>query len=521
MSASKEKKIRKEQRGAADRDSKAIQAEKDQQANKKTTLIFAAAAILFVAVGVFSFIFNSGIMQKKTDAVTINGESYSPAQVEYYFSNTYQNFVNENYYMLSYYGLNTTTSLKVQPCLMLEDGTWHDYFLDAAVSALSDVQALCDAAEKNGLKWNDDMQATYDAHMASLEASRTSYNEANSTTLDTDSYLARTMGKLVTEKIYQQEIKRNIQAQAYINQHVDTLVYTDTEIEDAYNANRKEYDRVSFNLLRISGNASTTDANGKAVTPTEADKAAAMAEAKALAEELLAKAQKGETLKDLSSAYTKANLSTSEAGTYYDDITNNWLFDEARQPGDLAVLEDTSMSYYYVVQFNNRFRHDYNTVNVRHVLLQSGYGTLVEGDAGYEQQQEMVKEFAMNEAVVLHGEWQSGDATEESFAELAKKHSIDTGSSANGGLIEEIYVNQMVPAFNDWCFDESRKPGDSGVIYDESTGAHIMYYVGEGRPYWKVQVENALAAKDYNSWYETQTSGYEAVVNDFGMSAVG
>ena len=48
-----------------------------------------------------------------------------------------------------------------------------------------------------------------------------------------------------------------------------------------------------------------------------------------------------------------------------------------------------------------------------------------------------------------------------------------------------------------------------------------MYYVGEGRPYWKVQVENALAAKDYNSWYETQTSGYEAVVNDFGMSAVG
>ena len=31
MSASKEKKIRKEQRGAADRDFKAIQAEKDQQ----------------------------------------------------------------------------------------------------------------------------------------------------------------------------------------------------------------------------------------------------------------------------------------------------------------------------------------------------------------------------------------------------------------------------------------------------------------------------------------------------------
>ena len=35
----------------------------------------------------------------------------------------------------------------------------------------------------------------------------------------------------------------------------------------------------------------------------------------------------------------------------------------------------------------------------------------------------------------------------------------------------------MVVAFNDWCFDESRKPGDSGLVRTEF-GYHIMYFVG-------------------------------------------
>ena len=35
----------------------------------------------------------------------------------------------------------------------------------------------------------------------------------------------------------------------------------------------------------------------------------------------------------------------------------------------------------------------------------------------------------------------------------------------------------MVPAFDAWCFDASRKPGDSGLVKTEY-GYHIMYFVG-------------------------------------------
>lgn len=522
MSASKEKKIRKEQRTAADWvDSKAIQAEKDKQASRKTTILFAVAAVLFVAIGLFSFFFNSGFMQKKTDAVTINGESYSPAQVQYYYVNTYQNFIEQNYYYLSYYGLNTGTSLKAQQCFLLEDGTWHDYFVENAAKSMKDVQALCDAAEKANFQWTDEMQADYEAELAAMEAGRVSYNETNSTSLDMNGYLEKVFGKLVTEKIFQEEVKRSITATSYANAYVESLEYSDSQIQEAYDNGKLKFDRVSYNALRISGAPSTTDADGKAVTPTDADKAAAMAEAKALAEELLAKAQKGETLKDLSSAYQKANLTTSESTSYYEDLVMDWLFDESRKDGDLAVLEDADASYYYVVQFNNRFRHDYNTVNVRHILLTGGSGSLTSEDAGYEQQQAMLKDMAMSEAEMILMEWANGEATEESFAALANKHSLDGGSNTKGGLYEQVYAGQMVTEFANWCFDETRKPGDTGIVYSEDTGAHVMYFVGEDRPYWEVQVIESLKSKAYTEWYEDQTAGYEYEINDFGMSAVG
>ena len=522
MSASKEKKIRKEQRNAADWvDTKAIQAEKDKQSNKKTTILFAVAVVLFVAIGVFSFVFNSGVMQKKTDAIIINGESYSPAQVQYYYVNTYQNFIDQNYYYLSYYGLSTTASLKAQQCLLLEDGTWHDYFVESAAASMTDVHAICDAAEKANFQWNDEMQAEYDAQLAYMEAARVSYNELNSTSLDMDGYLEKFFGKLVTEEVFKEETRRSTLATAYADAYLQSLEYSDSQIQEAYTTGKKEFDRVSYNYLRINGAASTTDADGKTITPTDADKAAAMAEAKALADELLSKAQKGETLKDLSSAYQKANLSTSDSGIYYEDMVMDWLFDESRKDGDLAVLEDTSTSYYYVVQFNERFRHDYNTVNVRHILVTGGSGSLTSEDAGYEQQQELLKDMALGEAEIILTNWLNGEATEESFAKLANEHSLDSGSNTNGGLYEQIYVGQMVTEFSTWCFDETRQPGDTGIVYSEDTGAHIMYFVGEDRPYWEVQVIESLTKADYTEWYQAQTEGYEYVINDFGMSAVG
>lgn len=521
MSASKEKKIRKDQRTADWIDPKAVQAEKERKDQKRTNIIFAVVAVLFVAIGIFSMTWNSGVMQKNSDAISINGTTYSPSTVQYYFVNSYNNFVNNNYYYLAYYGLTTGVSLKAQECFLLEEGTWHDYFVAQAATSMTNIRALSERAAAAGLTWNDDMQKVYDAQIDSMEAARVSYNELYGTKLDLEGYLKLVFGDLMTLKVYEAESKRLILAQAYADAFVETLNYSDSELEEAYKADKNTYDRVSFQYLRISGAAATTDADGKTITPTDADKAAAMAEAKALAQDLAAKAQKGESFQDLSSANAKAALTSNEAGTYSDSVLMNWLFDAARKDGEIAWLEDAANSTYYVVKFNNRFRYDYNTVNVRHILVELGTGSLTAEDANYGQQQELLKEMAWAEAESIYSTWRSGEATEESFAALANEHSRDTGSNTIGGLYEQVFRGQMVAEFNNWCFDETRQPGDTDVIYSEDTGYHVMYYVGEDEPYWKIQVEETLSDAAYSEWYAQQTEGYECEILDFGMSAVG
>ena len=94
--------------------------------------------------------------------------------------------------------------------------------------------------------------------------------------------------------------------------------------------------------------------------------------------------------------------------------------------------------------------------------------------------------------------------TEDNFATLASTNSEDPGSKDNGGLYEEVNVGDMVDAFNDWCFDASRKPGDTGIIETEY-GYHIMYYVGNDHDEtWKTTVKTALSNEAFNS-FDTET----------------
>ena len=81
-------------------------------------------------------------------------------------------------------------------------------------------------------------------------------------------------------------------------------------------------------------------------------------------------------------------------------------------------------------------------------------------------------------------QWLAGDATEESFANMANENSSDPGSNTNGGLYENVYPGQMVETFNDWCFADGRQPGDYGIVKTDY-GYHIIFFVGAGDEiYW-------------------------------------
>lgn len=125
-----------------------------------------------------------------------------------------------------------------------------------------------------------------------------------------------------------------------------------------------------------------------------------------------------------------------------------------------------------------------STVDARHILICPKGGT--EDENGTVTYSEEEWEACREDAQKILDTFLAEDGTEEGFAQLATMYTEDPGSMASGGLYTDIYEGQMVPAFNDWCFDASRQYGDTGLV-QTNYGYHIMFFV-ESREIWRTNV---------------------------------
>ena len=146
-------------------------------------------------------------------------------------------------------------------------------------------------------------------------------------------------------------------------------------------------------------------------------------------------------------------------------------------------------------------------VSVRHILVipteQNEDGTYTD-EAWAEAEQK---------AQALLDEWKAGEATEDSFAALANENSEDPGSSSNGGLYEDVYPGQMVDPFDEWCFDDARKPGDTGIVKTDY-GYHVMYYVSKGEAvFWFEAAKSDLQTERENALEESIRAQYPLTEN--------
>lgn len=127
------------------------------------------------------------------------------------------------------------------------------------------------------------------------------------------------------------------------------------------------------------------------------------------------------------------------------------------------------------------------TVDVRHVLI------MPEGASSENIRTETFEDAAWEtsraKAEALLAQWEAGEKNEDTFAAMAVEHSQD-GSASSGGLYTGVTQGQMVEAFDNWCFDEARQPGDSGLVKTEF-GYHLMYFVGS-TPIWQDSARSDL-----------------------------
>ena len=509
MSASREKKNRQDLSDSNWSNPKTAREAQQRKEEKRTNILYGTIGVVFLIVAIMAVIWKSNIIPKMATAATINGEKYTAAEVNYYFQNYYTNWVNQNYYYLSYMGLDTNSDLREQS--YSDDQSWFDFFMEQTLDYMTSVQALNDAAAADGFTWDDEMQADYDSSLEALKSTASSYGYTEK------QYLGMIYGSTMTEKVYQEQLKRSLLAQYYSQDHQDNLTYTEDELTAAYNEDPNAYDQVSYQYVRVDGAAATTDEDGNEIEVTDKMTAQAMADAKATADQLYADWKAGGDLDQLAED-AGLTVTATETGSYSDNVVMNWLFDTDRQAGDTAVLEDTDGSAYYVVGFNERL-HDYHPINVRHILIQPEESELSSGDEGYDADVEAKDAEAKQKAEDLLAQWQAGEATEDSFAELAKENSADS-NAAQGGLYEDVTRGSMVTEFNDWCFDPARQVGDTGIV-KTTYGYHIMYFVGTApETFWELQVTNALKSDDMATWSEEKTEGYTAEQSSFGMQFV-
>ena len=130
--------------------------------------------------------------------------------------------------------------------------------------------------------------------------------------------------------------------------------------------------------------------------------------------------------------------------------------------------------------------------DVRHILVSVEGGT--ENEDGTVTYSEEDWNTALAEAERILQEWKDGEATEESFAQLAASYTDDTASAPSGGLYTDLSIEaSYVEPFLDWATDSTRRPGDTGIVQTEY-GYHIMYFV-EGEDYSDFLVAEEIIAQ--------------------------
>ena len=523
MSASREKKTRQDLAAQGVTDPKKIREAEEKAKARKSNILYGVIAGVFVLVAAALLVWNSGVLQRNAAAVTIDGEKYSASQVNYFYYSIKNNILNGGYSSL--YGVSSSTPLDQQVMndtakmfLGVEDEgevTWEQFLRDYAVKQMTLIVKEAKEAEANGHGADDHTEE----EVASTIEQYTAYAKENGYSLK--EYLKLAFGKTMTVSTFKDMIRLVDVASHYASEYSEELSYTASDLESYYNENKSSFDVASYESLYFKGTAdSTTDADGNTVAPTDEENAAAKEKAIADADAALKLYQAGDPLETVSLAYESATYSNTEAGSNSGDEASEWLFDESRADGDSTVITTDSGSR--VLVFHSAGRQEYASRDVRHILFMADTTGLDSKSETYEADLQAAKDAAKAKAEDALAQWKAGDATEDSFAALANELSEDGGSNTNGGLYTKVLKGQMVTEFNDWLFDESRKPGDTGIVFNEGsyTGYHVMYFVGDNVPCWQVQVENALRSSDTETWQKGLTDSAE-VVQLSGMKHVG
>ncbi len=581
MSASNQKKLRKEKAEAYMSERQRIEA-KEQKKLKIYTATFWIVLALCVCIVLGTVLSNpiKNVVYTNTNAITVGNHTLNAVELNYFYIDAINNYVNKYSSMISYI-LDVNSPLNEQVADKTTNATWADTFLDMALENIKSTYALYDLANEKGHELTEDEAKSVDTMFSNLEIYATYYGYSN-----VDAYLRAVYGNGASAESYRAYYEISALADSYYYAYSDSLEYSDSDLrtyeaDKLYQYNSYTYAYYQLNAAKFY-EGGTKDDNGNITYTTEEKKAAAEKAEKVVnamisgdfevlkqyltlpeKEEDLQKLKDAAALKTVEDLNTiikalavNEGLTTAEATVKEDDLYSSvtslfrdWIIGKVetesnstssdsedekeeqkptyvdRTPGEVKVFPITSgtgdnelVTGYYVVRFDSLDKNTFFLKNVRHILVSFEGGTYnsTTDETTYTDAE---KNTAKTEAMALLAQWQKGEKTEESFSALATEKTDDSGSKENGGLYEDIYPHQnFVQSFKDWCYEEGRKAGDTGVI-ESDYGYHIMYFVGDSETtYRDYMVTGDIREEDVNEWHEALVDAI--VLKELNMSYV-
>jgi hypothetical protein len=464
-------------------------------------------ALLILIGGGGWLLYRFGIPQKSLTALTASGYKVSPAELNLVMGLHAMNMLQMG---MIYTPENQAVIDEMVPNL---NQTYRDILIESAADEISYNMAIRADAEANGFVLSEEDEATMNQNADSLIDSYTSYAAQSQQSLS--EFLENSFGPGATITLLEDYYRDSFYVNAYVYQHYQDAHPDEEAVTAYYDENKDDFDMVDYRVVDFNAEYAT-DAD-------DAAKEEAGKNAVKRAEEMLAALDSVDKFYDLALAHLENKDKIAEierdplslehryelknSGKSSADV-KEWLFDAERKTGDKTVLETSNGAK--VLWFEKRYRADVKPYNVRHILIS------VDRATGTDEE----KKAAEDKAKEILSSYESGEKTEDAFAELARQNSEDS-NAGTGGLYEDVPPGQMVSEFENWALDSVRKPGDTGIVQTQY-GFHIMYFVGYGdEAVWYDSVSKRIANDETIAWSSAITADSKVEYNSIGIRFAG
>lgn len=499
--------------------------DKERKEKKKVRIMAVSITSALVLIFAGALFVNSNIIRRVMPAITIDGVNFSAAEYDYYFMASYNGFQNQYISMFGSYEaakdyLPSNESALSSQIQNEETGeTWADYFAQAAFQQMSGIAQLYNAATAAGYK------LTPEDH----EEITKQLNDQKEVAIETYGYpsfnefLKKVYGGSVNENALRKITERIFITSNYSKQVYDSFEYSKDKLAEYYSENADTMDNFVFRQFLVS--PPTDEETYETEEETDAAKEAALEVAKEQAAQIASGIESEDDFINAAKDYDETAYSDPES-TFTEYPGSNvdymdyaeWLRDSARQFGNVI----TSDSDYgtYLVFFIRRDKNEYDTVNMRQILVLRSNVDPADFEEGEEdpdyyeavQNAETDARTFANEAL---DKFTAGGATEEKLLELMPDYSDDT---TEGGLYEKIMKGNMVSDIDDWLFATGRKYGDYQLIRTDDYGYHLVFFMGFSDKACDVSAENDLRSADYQTWKDGLPVGEAATRWAFNLT---